>query len=396
MNIAGYGIVSAIGMSKDEVLQSLLTGHHGIAPITYLETALKSSIPAGEIKKSNEDLKKMLGIASDTIITRTAMLGMLAAKEAWEQAGIPASDYRCGIVSATSVGGMDLTEHFYDDFYSDAESGNYELAKGHDCADSTERIADLLGIKDYVSTMSTACSSAANAIIHACKLIRHNMLDVVIAGGTDSITRFTMNGFNTLMILDKEHCKPFDARRVGLNMGEGAGYLVLVSDKVAEELHIKSIASVSGYGNANDAYHQTASSPEGQGAFISMTTAIEMSGVEPKEISYINVHGTGTSNNDLSEGIAMQRIFGNTPPPFSSTKPFTGHTLGAAAGIEAVISLLALQNNVIFPNLNFKEKIEELEICPETQLKENVPVSHVLSNSFGFGGNNSTLIFSKK
>ncbi len=392
--IAGIGIVSAIGFTVEETLQSLRAGRHGVGSITHLETTLKEQIPAAEIKKTNNELKQMLGLDINEPITRTSLFGMLAAREALTNSGIDIGKYRCGIVSATSVGGMDLSEHFYDDFNADRTQGDLQNVKGHDCADSTERIANFLGIKDYMATISTACSSSANSIMFGSRLIKNNVVDVVLAGGTDSLTRFTMNGFNTLMILDKEHCKPFDAKRVGLNMGEGSGFVLLVSEKIVSEMLKKPLAEVKGYGNANDAYHQTASSPDGQGAYLAMTTALAMSGLHPEDIDYINVHGTGTSNNDLSEGIAMQRIFGDNVPLFSSTKPFTGHTLGAAGGIEAVLSVLAIQHNLVYPNLNFSEQIPELNISPVTHLIENVNVRNVLSNSFGFGGNNSTLILS--
>ncbi len=394
VTITGLGMVSAIGLSVNECLQSLKISHHGVGPLSLLETTLKSIIPAAEIKKTNSELKQMLGLPASESITRTSLFGMIAAREALQQTGIDVTQYRCGLVSATSVGGMDLSEHFYDDFNADHSQGDLQKVKGHDCADSTERIANFLGIKDYLATISTACSSSANSIMFGSRLIKNNIVDVVVAGGTDSLTRFTINGFNTLMILDKEHCKPFDAKRVGLNMGEGAGFVVLVSDKVLKEISGKALAEVKGYGNANDAYHQTASSPDGQGAYLAMTTALNMSGLKPEEIDYINVHGTGTSNNDLSEGVAMQRIFGDKVPLFSSTKPFTGHTLGAAGGIEAVLSVLSIQHGLVWPNLNFSERIPELEISPVTQLMGNVNVRNVLSNSFGFGGNNSTLILS--
>lgn len=157
----------------------------------------------------------------------------------------------------------------------------------------------------------------------------------------------------------------------------------------------KVLARVSGYGNANDAFHQTASSENGDGAYLAMKKAFEVSGLKPSEIDYINVHGTATPNNDLSEGRALLRIYGDEKvPDFSSTKPFTGHTLAAAAAIEAVYSVLAIQNNVVYPNLNFEIPMEEFELQPQTSLK-NKNIEHVLSNSFGFGGNCSTLIFSK-
>jgi 3-oxoacyl-[acyl-carrier-protein] synthase-1 len=247
-----------------------------------------------------------------------------------------------------------------------------------------------------VSTISTACSSSANSIMFGARLIKHGMLDRVLAGGSDSMSKFTLNGFNTLMILDKHHCRPFDKSRTGLNLGEGAAFLVLESE---ESLGSRTpLCELSGYANANDAYHQTASSPDGYGPYLSMKAALETAlsvhGINPGAIGYINAHGTGTDNNDLTEGIAIERIFGDSIPPVSSTKPFTGHTLGAAAAVEAVISILSIQNKMIFPNLNFKEKIDELHFEPVKELIKGTELKHVLSNSFGFGGNDSTLIFS--
>jgi 3-oxoacyl-[acyl-carrier-protein] synthase-1 len=181
-----------------------------------------------------------------------------------------------------------------------------------------------------VSTVSTACSSSANSILFAARLIRQGILDVAIAGGADALTRFTLNGFNTLMILDREPCRPFDAKRNGLNLGEGAGYVVLASERVAASAP-KTYGRLSGYCNANDAYHQTASSPEGTGASLAMQGALKKSNLDPADIGYINLHGTGTQNNDLSEGMAVQKIFAPYYPPMSSTKAFTGIRLAPAA-----------------------------------------------------------------
>ena len=204
-----------------------------------------------------------------------------------------------------------------------------------------------------------------------------------------------MNGFNSLMILDKNHCKPFDENRNGLNLGEGAAYLVLESEESAIKNNRKIYCELRGYGNACDAFHQTASSPDGYGAWLAMKKALDTAHLSPEEISYINVHGTGTQNNDLSEGKAVEKLFGDAIPPLSSTKAFTGHTLGAAGAVEAVLASLAITNGLIYPNLNFSEKMKELNFLPNIKLIKNATVNHVLSNSFGFGGNNSTLIFSR-
>jgi 3-oxoacyl-[acyl-carrier-protein] synthase-1 len=230
--------------------------------------------------------------------------------------------------------------------------------------------------------------------MYASRLIKNGLLDVAIAGGTDCLLRFTINGFNALMILDTAPCTPFDQNRKGLNLGEGAGYLVLVSEKVAQSLKKTPKVRLSGYCNANDAYHQTASSAEGNGNYLAMKGALAMSGLQPTDIDYINLHGTGTANNDLSEGIAIQRVFGDKVPKASSTKAFTGHTLGASGAIEAIFSVMAIEEKIVFPNLRFSTLIKELNFSPVTRLIENAPIKHVLSNSFGFGGNCSSLIFS--
>ena len=205
----------------------------------------------------------------------------------------------------------------------------------------------------------------------------------------------SLNGFNTLMILDRQLCQPFDNNRRGLNLGEGAGYILLMSKRAAEQCGVSPIATVSGYANANDAYHQTASSPDGIGNKLAMGNAMKKAGLQPADIKYINLHGTGTANNDSSEGKAVEVIFEGNVPMASSTKAYTGHTLGAAAGVEAVFSVLSIQHGLVYPNLRWVSQMEDVRFKPVTELKEGIDVQHVLSNSFGFGGNCSSLVFSK-
>jgi 3-oxoacyl-[acyl-carrier-protein] synthase-1 len=394
IHITGLGVVSAIGNSVDETLQAFEKGTSGIGPITLFPSIHQNQLPVGEVKLTNEALASMLGLQQP--ITRTAMLGILAARQAVKDSGIKnLNSFRVGFISATTVGGMDRTENFFIDYLKDKTTGNLDDVVHHECGSTTELIADDLGIKDFISTINTACSSSVNSIILGSRLIDKGRLDVVVAGGTDALTKFTLNGFNSLMILDKEPCRPFDASRSGLNLGEGAGFVVLVSDRVLKQESLKSHAVVSGYANTNDAYHQTASSPEGRGSFAAMQQALEMSNISIRDIDYINLHGTGTQNNDSSEGTAIQRLFGDEVPKVSSTKAFTGHTLGASGGIEAVFSVLAIQKGWAFPNLRFKTQIPELNYKPLQELRKGLTINHVLSNSFGFGGNCSSIVFSK-
>ncbi len=389
--ITGIGIISATGNSVEENLESLSLSKTGIGDIRLLRTKRKNEFKAGEVKLSDSEMMNLLNIPAKLYkyYTRTTLLAIVAAKEAMVNANLE-PDNTTGIISATTVGGMDKTEIEFPE-----KNYNSGFLQTHSSGDSTQKTAEYLKINGYRTSLTTACSSAANSVMHGAKLIKHGYLDKVLVGGTDALCKFTLNGFNSLMILDKNHCKPFDRDRQGLNLGEGAAFLLLESENSINKRKIKPLCKLSGYANANDAYHQTASSPEGEGAFMAMAEALKMSGVKHSEISYINAHGTGTHNNDLSEGIAIKRIFGNKIPPFSSTKAFTGHTLGAAAAVEAVFSVLAIKNNLIFPNLNFKNMIEDLNISPQSKIITNTIVNHVLSNSFGFGGNNSSIIFSK-
>lgn len=393
--ITGTGIISSIGSNVSETLDSIKEKKSGIAALQYISTRHKDEVVVAEVKASNSELKKICAVPEDSNFSRPTLLGIIAVKEALQSSGIKnIKEFRTGIVSATSVAGMADAENIYMDYLDQTKQGDFLKYIGtHECGDSTEKIADYFGIKDFVSTINTACSSSANAIMFGARLIKQGILDRVIVGGTDSLSRFTINGFVALQILDKEQCAPFDAKRKGLNLGEGAGFIVLESEKAAKGKEI--LCELTGYGNSNDAYHQTASSPTGEGAYLAMQKAFRQSGIKPEEINYINAHGTGTEVNDLSEGIAIERIFENKVPHLSSTKSFTGHTLAASGGIEAVLSVLAIKHNLIYPSLNFSEQMMELSFQPTKNLLTDCKIDHVLSNSFGFGGNTSALIFSR-
>lgn len=257
----------------------------------------------------------------------------------------------------------------------------------------TEEIAESIGVNGFMTTISTACSSGANAIAYGAELIKASILDRVIVGGADAISLFNMKGFSSLNIYDPEPCRPFSSNRIELNIGEGAAFLILENEKSREITGNQSCGRLIGWNNSSDAHHQTASSEEGYGAYLSMSKTLEMANVTPSQIDYINMHGTGTPNNDLAESNAVLKLFGSTLPPFSSTKPYTGHTLAAAGAMEAVFCLLALQNQCLFPNLNYVDSNELLK--PVVEFTPNYHLNKVLSNSFGFGGNCSSVLISK-
>lgn len=396
IHVTGLGTISAIGCNTVESLNALREGRSGIGRLTLFDSVHQDQLPVGEVKRSNMDLKQLAGLNSELTCSRTTLLGLIAAREAFERAGLEKTGtLRMGLISGTSVGGMDCTERFFTAFHQDRDAGFLRDVIDHDCGAGTELIADRLGVKGYLTTISTACSSAANAIMLGGKLIRSGRLDCVIAGGCDSLVKFTLNGFASLKILDSRETRPFDEDRAGLNLGEGAGFLVLQSEKSLSVTGKEPLCRLSGYANTCDAFHQTASSPEGEGAYQAMEKAVKQAGLKPADIDYLNAHGTGTRNNDLSEAKAMDRLFGADMPPFGSTKPFTGHTLGAAGGVEAVFSCLSILEKIIYSNLHWKTAMKELPLEPVKSSIDGQTIHHVLSNSFGFGGNDTTLVFSK-
>lgn len=392
--ITGTGIITSLGAGKQETLKKLLLGEKVIGPIRYLKTKHRE-IPVGEVPYSDQALKQMINYPEQEKITRTSLLGRVAIQEALEEAKVDvdvATAQRIAFINGNTVGGMEKSEIHYNDFQVNDDYNEYIAM--HDCGACTDLIAKQFGGKfEVITTISTACSSAANAIILGANLIREGKVDMAVVGGTECLSTFHLNGFNTLMILDREACRPFDANRHGLNLGEGAAYLVIETESGAKARGVEAICQLSGYGNACDAFHQTATSPNGEGAYLAMSKALETSGLKPSDIDYINAHGTGTGNNDECEGIAMMRLF-ETVPPVSSTKSYTGHTTSAAGGVESVISILALRHHFIPANLNYETPIEQHNFQPVKTVIKNVPLKHILTNSFGFGGNDSSCVFS--
>ncbi|MDR0712938.1 MAG: beta-ketoacyl-[acyl-carrier-protein] synthase family protein [Bacteroidales bacterium] len=388
--ITGMGIITAIGAGADETLSALKSGRSGIGGIRRFDTVHRH-IPVGEVKQSNEELCDLLKLPTvGRYYSRTALLGLMAARQAMRSSHSVTPVRRVALVNATTTGGMDYHEMHYRKLSSDdIHAQEMELL---DCAGGTHLIAETLGITDNVTTVSTACSSSANAILTGVRMIRNGLADKVLAGGSDAITRFTLNGFNTLEILSPTGCRPFDAHRNGLTLGEGAAYVVLEPEKTA--LPDDVLCVVSGYANVSEAYHQTSSSPDGKGAAMVIRQALSVAALSPDDIDCIHAHGTGTQVNDLSEGRAVETVFRNQIPPLSSAKGCIGHTLAAAGSAGAVVSVLSLGEQLLFPNTGFNHPMPELSFQPNTLLRK-ATVNHVLSNSFGFGGSNTSLIFSR-
>lgn len=372
--IHGIGIISAIGKNANETITHLREGRSGVERMRYLPSEHKE-LPVGEVKMSNSELKSELGIPESQVVSRTTLLGVYATRQAISDAGLSVSDInsmRSVFISGTTVGNMDLAPDI---------QANWSLGS------ETDDIVSLCGLNSETCTVSTACSSALNALILGAEILKNDEADIVIAGGSEALSLLHLNGFNSLLILDHEHCRPFDDTRAGLNLGEGAAYVVMVKSGLA-----KGDVYITGYANRCDAFHQTASSDDGEGAFQAMTGALTMANIKCDDISYINAHGTGTPNNDISESRALQRVFGDRVPAVSSTKGYTGHTTSASGSIETVICILAMRHGFIPANVGWKRQIDG-GITPSMG-EEHAELHHVMCNSFGFGGNDSSIIIS--
>lgn len=394
--VTSLGILSALGLGADANLSALKSGKAGLSYTRHLNTIHAKDFLLGEVNKSNDELSALLGLpAGDNGYTRTTLLALVAMQELMQRIDKNLLEEEgFAFINANTVGGMCSVENMYIDFISESTNMvSLDYIDTLDCAESTQNVARYFGVSPFTATISTACSSSANAIILGARLIQQGVVKRAICGGCDALSRFTLNGFNSLKNVDKEPCRPFDNTRFGLNLGEGAGYILLETEKTAKERGAEILAVLSGYANTNDAYHPTAPSPNGDGAYNTMLLALKKSGLSPEAINYINAHGTATINNDSAEGKAIERLFEPKVPFFSSTKPFTGHTLAAAGSIEAIFGIWALREQMVWPNLNFSTPMEDVGIQPVHTLIKNQPLDYILSNSFGFGGNNVSLIF---
>jgi 3-oxoacyl-(acyl-carrier-protein) synthase len=386
------GVISAIGNSVAENHESLKAAACGVSKnFDLFPTKYADLLPFGQVQISTEELLKQLQV-TEPGVTRTTLLALHALNEAIADCGITTEEIQAfdtALIGANTVGGMCLTDELYND--ANEKTAGSEYLASYDCASVNMYLQQHFKVNGIVNTINTACSSSANAIMYGAMLMKNGYAKRAIVGGTDCLAKFTINGFNALHILSDEICTPFDEGRKGLNLGEGAAFLIL--EKEEDIKGRKVYAELTGYSNANDAYHPSSLSDEGDGPFLAMQGALKVAGLSPDKIDFINAHGTGTENNDEVEGRAMIRLFDN-PPAFISSKGNIGHTLGAAGAIEAVFSILSLMHQEVYANLHFKNTIPSTGLTPVLSYTK-MPVNHVMSNSFGFGGNCSSLIFSK-
>lgn len=391
--VTGMGAISSIGLTIAENLYSLQHEISGIRKAKHFKSHYTDSLVFGEIDQSDESLLAELGLEKGRGFTRTTLIAMKAFREAVTDAQLSSEDLastRTAFISSSTVGGMCYTDDLYHD--ANMHGSPSEYVKNYEGSDHALQIVRFYGMKGITDVINTACSSSANAIALGARLLETGKVDRVIAGGSDCLAKFTVNGFNSLRILSEEPCKPFDTNREGLSLGEAAAYVVLERRSDVSD-HKKIRAVFSGFGICNDAFHPSATSDDARGPRMAMELALKRAKLKPEDIQYINAHGTGTPNNDITESYAFSRLF-KIVPPFSSTKSYVGHTLAAAGVLEAIYSIFSIQNQEVYPSLRVKEPISEFAFRPTLKYTPEVAIKHVISNSFGFGGNCTSLIFS--
>jgi 3-oxoacyl-(acyl-carrier-protein) synthase len=368
--VTGLGAVCAGAGNVDE-LRALLAQPR---PRFGKPTVFPSKHPSGDLPVAEVAHLD----AGDGSLPRTHRLALRAAREA--VADGPSPD---AIVLGTTTGGIATTE-------AALEAGDTSPAayRFHGLDTVAQVLADALEVGGPVLVVSTACSSAAVAIAVAARLLRAGLARRVLAGGADSLSRLTFHGFRQLQLIAPDGCHPLDAHRTGMTVGEGAGFVLLEADASERP----ALAVLAGAGLSCDAYHATSPHPEGKGAALAIERALADATLAPGDVGYVNLHGTGTPDNDAAEAKAMRQVFGRDLPALSSTKGLTGHTLAAAGGLEAVISVLALRDGILPANTGLGTLDATLELEPLRQ-PTAMPVARVLSNSFGFGGNNACVVF---
>jgi 3-oxoacyl-[acyl-carrier-protein] synthase II len=394
--VTGMGIICSIGRNQREVWQSIRESRAGIAKLTRFPGETFPTDIAAEVELDLEDLLPVSKREARRL-SRSDRLAVIATAEAIAQANegasVPMPTGRTIVSTGTSTGGLVEGEDFY---FRRLLRGRRRTAPSQVLQQPTsgpsDAVAHVFGLGGGVISNATACASAGAAIGMAADYLRSHHADVALAGGSDALCRLTYSGFNVLQAVDAEPCAPFDAERKGITLGEGAAYLVLErwDDAVARDATI--LGELLGYGASCDAHHPTAPAEDGRGAEAAMRMAMTDGGALASDVDYVNAHGTGTLLNDSAETRAIITALG-TRVPVSSSKSYFGHTLGAAGGIEAVITLMALREQLAPPTLRLRHTAPDctLDYIPDTP--RPMAMETALSNTFGFGGSNVSLLF---
>jgi len=397
--VTGLGAVCAIGKNKDEYWKNLIRGKCGIGKIDLFDTKEHRTQTGAQVKDFHPE--KYIPAKKLKRMSRTDKLATIAAQEALRDSGLDLekeNKERAGVLLGAGAGGMFEAEEYHRALLTKGQRRpRSSLLISHPPCVTTDYIAEEFGLRGPRSTIVTACSSSATSIGYAADLIRDGRALAMITGGSDALCQLTYSGFNSMRVVDKDKCRPFDKNRTGLSLGESAGILILEEMEHAKDRGAKIYCEFLGYGLSGDAYHMTAPHPKGRGAIQAIREALRDAEIEPGEVDYINAHGTATPFNDETETLAIKEVFGKRAYqiPVSSTKSMVGHCLGAAGGIEAVAVALTIKDNIIPPTASYKTKDPQCDLnyVPDKARKQEIKVA--LSNSFAFGGNNTVLAFGK-
>jgi 3-oxoacyl-[acyl-carrier-protein] synthase II len=404
--VTGVGVMTSMGAGWRANADGFRDGRLALREVSLFDTSRQRVSRAGEAELPAETPALRRPLAARTRLDRATRLLLPAAVEAWEQAGwegglVASARARLPMVLGSSAGAMALGEAYFRQAVDEpsrrrgqaARVNNYQMQR------QGVQVAGILGMGGPVTVISNACASGANALGHAFQLIRSGREAQVLAGGYDALCQLVFAGFDSLQALSTGLPRPFDARRDGLALGEGAGVMALESLASAESRGAVVLAEITGYGTATDGHHLTQPHPEGEAALRSMERACHQAGVRPEDIDYLNSHGTGTPLNDVAEAHAIRRWCeraGCDPArlPVSSTKGSIGHLLGGAGAVEAVICLLAMRESFLPPSVSVREP-DPAVVFDLVREPRAARVRRSLTNSFGFGGSNATLILER-
>jgi 3-oxoacyl-[acyl-carrier-protein] synthase-1 len=369
---------SGVGAGRDAVYR----GSDRLSPLSIFESGLKAAPLCGQITDLRDEFESP---------NRTIALSCIAAREALAAVG-DRRGVAIGLVFATTVGGITRSELFYKALRTDAlvaPNAARELAFHEPCA-AAGFLCRAFGLAGFY-TLSTACSTGLHAVGMAKRLVEQGDFDACLAVGADALSLLTLRGFSSLMLIDPAGCRPFDERRAGTSLGEGAGAMLVASEATAHRLGVPPLARVAGWGASADCHHMTAPHPEGLGAQKAMRAALDEAGIAPADVGAIATHGTATPDNDKSEIAAVRAVFADVPP-FFSVKRTLGHTLAASGILEAVFAVCALRDGIVPPTAGFEQTDPAIGLAPSAGVRRDM--RHIVKNSFGFGGNNASAVFS--
>ncbi len=397
--VTGLGVVSSVGNNVPQFWDSLKGGRDGMRPITLFDTSGLRTHNGGEV--IDLPLDDHFSSKEKKRLSRCDQFGIIASEETLENSGLNMGEVdreRFGIILGAGSGGILSVERYFKALYAGKGRKPSPLHLiSFSLATTTDYIAGLFDLHGPRTTTATVCSSSSAAIAFAYESILAGWADIMFSGGSDSLCEVSYTGFNSLRLVDPEYCKPFDKRRQGLSLGEGAGILMLEEMNHALSRGAKIAGEMLGYGICADAYHLTSPEPHGEGIARAITMALRNAGVDPLDVDYINAHGTGTIFNDVAETKGIKRVFGRKAKsiPISAIKSMVGHCLGSAGAIEAISTLLTIEEGTIPPTLHYRvpDPLCDLNYIPNEAIQRKVDIA--ISNSFAFGGNNVCLVFGK-